>query len=157
MNPQILSHRQRIDALFVKIKSISNSAEQSEWSKYLCILVSGYIEESLRVLLENYTAKNSSQYIQNFVSTEIKNITNCKTKKILDILRSFNPHWEQDFNNKIATKSRIDDEIKNSIDSIITNRHSIAHGKNIGMSYSTVFNYYGNVKKAIEILEDVIK
>ncbi len=157
MNPQILSHRQRIDALFVKINSISNPADQSEWSKYLCILISGYIEESLRVLLESYTAKNSSQYIRNFVSTEIKSITNCKTKKILDVLRSFNQHWEQDFNDKITAKSRISDEIKNSIDSIITNRHSIAHGKNIGISHSTVYNYYENVKKAVEILEDVIK
>lgn len=52
MNRKILSHRQRINTLFKKITSISNLADRGEWSKYLCILVSGYIEESLRVLLE---------------------------------------------------------------------------------------------------------
>ena len=157
MNPLILSHRQRIDTLFSKVSSITNPADQGEWSKYLCILVSGYIEESLRVLLETYSVSHSSLNIQNFVSKEIKGITNCKTNKIIDILSKFNSSWGSDFANEIAARSLITNEIKDSIDSIVTNRHLVAHGKSTGIRYSTVLNYYNNVKKAVEVLENIIK
>lgn len=157
MNPLILSHRQRIDALFNKISSVANLADKSEWSKYLCILVSGYIEESLRVLLEAYSATRASTNIQNFISKQIKGITNCKTNKIIDVLSKFNPVWGSDFASQIAAKSSIADEIKNSIDSIVDNRHAIAHGKNTGISYPTVLNYYNSVKKAVDVLESIIR
>lgn len=157
MNPLILSHRQRIDTLFSKVSSISNPQDQGEWSKYLCILVSGYIEESLRVLLEAYSVAHASEEIQNFVSEEIKGITNCKTNKIIEILCKFNSSWGSNFTSQISASSRIADEIKNSIDSIVANRHAIAHGnKSTGISYSTVLNYYNNVKKAVEVLENII-
>ncbi|MEH2384263.1 MAG: HEPN domain-containing protein [Nostoc sp.] len=157
MNQLILSHCQRIDGLFSKVSSISNPADQSEWSKYLCILVSGYIEESLRVLLEAYSTSHASPYIQNFVSREIRSITNCKTNKIVDTLCKFNSAWGSDFTHQISAKSRIADEIKDSIDSIVTNRHAIAHGKSSGIRYSTVYNYYNNVKKAVEVLDNIIR
>lgn len=157
MHPAILSHRQRIDALFRKVGSITDPADQGEWSKYLCILVSGFIEESLRILLEEYTRSHSSPVIQNFVSGEVKEITNCKTSKIATILHRFNPTWENDFINQIQAKSRITNEIKDSLDSVIANRHRIAHGKSIGLGYSAVSTYYGNVKVAVETLEAVIR
>lgn len=157
MNQRILAHRQRIDHLFQKISSILNPADQSEWSKYLCVLVSGYIEESLRVLLEEYAYNNSSSNIQNFVAKEIKNITNCSVGKIENILSKFDSTWKDNFTDQIASKSKRSDEIKNSINSVVTNRHQIAHGKNISLNYSSVSNYYKNVKVAVEILENIIK
>jgi hypothetical protein len=157
MNSFISSHRQKIDALFNKVSSISDLADQGEWSRYLCILVSGYIEESLRILLETYSENHAAPYIQNFVCKEIERITNCKTNRVIDILCKFNPAWGNDFTNQIAAKSSITNEIKDSIDSIVTTRHAIAHGKSIGLSYSRVLNYYKNVKKAVEVLENIIR
>jgi hypothetical protein len=157
MNRSILSHRQRLDALFRKVSSIKDIADQSEWSKYLCVLVSGFLEESLRVLLEEYARIHSSTNIQNFLEAQISSITNCKTSKIIDILNNFSNDWKEEFINQIQAQSQIADEIKNSIDSVVTNRHQIAHGKNVGLRYSTVANYYENVKKAVEILEAIIR
>ncbi|MFM2064443.1 MAG: hypothetical protein RLZZ507_4114 [Cyanobacteriota bacterium] len=157
MNPSILAHRQKIDNHFKKATSFTDPEIQSEWSKYLCILVSGLLEESLRVLLEKYCQNKASPSIQNFVTKQIENITNCKTEKIKRILGEFSPTWESEFTTKIQAQSNITDEIKNSIDSVITNRHKIAHGKSIGMSYNNVSNWYKNVKKAVEILEEIIK
>lgn len=113
MNPSILSHRQRLDHLFAKISSISDPADQSEWSKYLCVLVSGFIEESLRVLLEEYTKNHSAPNIQNFVEKQIDSITNCKTTRISEVLGKFSKEWADDFTAKIQERSDITDEIKN--------------------------------------------
>lgn len=157
MNLHILSHRQRIDTLFSKVASISNPADQSEWSKYLCVLVSGFIEESLRVLLEEYTRTHSAPNIQNFVEKQIGNITNCKTSRILEVLSKFSQDWANDFSNQIQATSSIADEIKNSIDSVIANRHDIAHGRNVGITYTRISNYYNNIKKAVDILDTIIR
>lgn len=157
MNSFVLAHRQRIDALFGRVSSFSSPADQGEWSKYLCVLVSGYVEESLRVLLEEYSKNHASHNIQSFVSSELKEITNCKASRITNILRKFQPVWETDFLNEIQANSRVVDEIKNSIDGVISNRHLIAHGKSVGINYSTISNYYRNVKKAVEILETIIR
>lgn len=157
MNPSILSHRQRIDTLFGKVASVADPAAQAEWSKYLCVLVSGFIEESLRVLLEEYTLTHASPVIRAFVSREVKEITNCKTSKIISILQRFDPKWESDFLDQIQARSRIIDEIKNSLDSVVSNRHLIAHGKNVGLRYTTVATYYTNVKRAVETMDSVIR
>jgi hypothetical protein len=157
MTPSIVSHRHRIDNLFTKAATITDRAEQAEWAKYLCVLVSGYIEESLRVLLDQYTRTRATPVIQNFVWGEIKDITNCKTSKIASVLQRFNLTWESDFLTGIQARSRVVDEIKNSVDSVIANRHQIAHGKNIGLGYVAISTYYDNVKKAVEILDAVIR
>ena len=151
MNPSILAHRQRIDNLFKKVALFEELEIKSEWSKYLCILVSGFIEESLRVLLEKYSENKASANIQKFVGKKIDDITNCKTEKIKRILLEFSSDWENEFTNKI------NDQIKTAIDNVVQNRHKIAHGKSIPMSYHNILNYYNNVKKAVEILEEIIK
>ncbi|WP_413174208.1 HEPN domain-containing protein [Anabaena azotica] len=159
MNPSILAHRKRIDNLFTKVSSIpiEESEMRSEWSRYLCVLVSGFIEESLRVLLEKYCEGKAVPNIQNLVRKQIQDITNCKTNRIIEILGKFSTNWETEFRNKIESESKIDGEIKNAIDTVINNRHSIAHGRSTPMSYSNISNYYKNVKKAVEILEEIIK
>ena len=38
-NLKIVAHRKKIYDLFEKISSVPDSADKSEWSKYLCVLV----------------------------------------------------------------------------------------------------------------------
>jgi len=156
MNPLILSHIQRIDNSFSKISNISDPATQSEWARYLCVLVSGFIEQSLRVLLTEYSDRNSAPYVRNFISEEIRRLTNCKTSKIEEILRKFHSRWAEDFTTQISDAGVSENEIKDSIDSVVAIRHAIAHGKNTGISYITISKYYSNAKAAVNILESII-
>jgi hypothetical protein len=156
MNPLILAHRQKLDFLFGRASSLPSVVDQSEWSKYLCVLVAGFVEESLRVLLEDYCAKHAAQNLQRFVSSELREVTNCKTGRIASILNRFDPVWEKEFLSQIEANSRVIDEIKNAIDSVVSNRHLIAHGKSVGLGYVAISSYYNSVKKAVETLEAII-
>ena len=156
MNRNIHSHQQRLDNLFQNVSRFSDPKDKSEWAKYLCILVSGFIEASLRVLLEDYVSNKSSSKIQRFLAGYIKDITNCKTSRINEVLEKFDTQWADDFRERIKQKSNITDEIKNSIDTVITNRHKIAHGGNVGITYANIQKHYNNAKDAIRILEDII-
>jgi hypothetical protein len=146
-----------LDNLYSKVAAIPAPQDQVEWSKYLCVLTAGFIEESLRVLILDFSRNNASLEIQKFVEREISYVTNCKTERILEVLNKFNSNWGSTFETEIKDNSPIDKEIKDSIDSIVSNRHLIAHGKSVGVSYSTVKKYYGYCTKAIEILEDTIQ
>ena len=157
MNPTILSNKRRLDSLYSKVSTISTPQDLVEWSKYLCVLTAGYIEESLRVLLLEFSRNNSSKEIQRFVDREISFITNCKTERIIEVLNKFDINWASTFEKEIKEESPIDKEIKDSLDSIVSNRHLIAHGKSVGMTYSTVKTYYSYCIKAIDILERTIR
>ena len=76
MHPRILSNKNKLDYLYTKISAYTTPSEQVEWSRYLCVLTAGYIEESLRLLLLDFVSKNSSIEIQRFVEREINYITN---------------------------------------------------------------------------------
>jgi len=155
MNPKILSHKTRIDNLFKRVGTI-DPADQGEWSKYLCVLTAGFIEESLRVLLLEYAKTKSSPVIQRYVEKKVGYITNCKTERIVEVLNEFDVKWATKFEKEIKDNSPIDKEIRDSLDSIIANRHQIAHGKHTGIGYVIVKNYYGYCVKAVEILENTV-
>jgi hypothetical protein len=46
-----------------------------------------------------------------------------------------------------------DGEIKDAVDSIVANRHLIAHGESCNISFERLKKYYGSAVKAIELLE----
>lgn len=157
MNIKIVQHKQKLDALFAQAASISNMNMQGEWAKYLCVLASGYLESSLRIMILDYISHNSSPKIQNFNEPQINNLTNCKHGKIVKILEQFDTNWSTTFITEIEAKSRITGEIKDCIDSLVQNRHDIAHGKNVGVGYVRVKTYFESAHTAIEIIDSIIK
>jgi hypothetical protein len=152
MNMGIISYQSNLDVSFTRAKKVTDMAIQADLAKYLCVQTSGFIEESLRLMLADYVKKRSNLIILHYLETHLSRITNCKNERILEILRAFEPSWEREYLSQIS-----DTEIKNAIDSVINNRHNIAHGKSVGISLGTIENYYTNVKKAITILDNIIQ
>lgn len=156
MHVDILSYQNRIEHLFNKNGGITDIEIQSNWSKYICVLVSGYIEESLRILFFEYAKNNSNPKIRRYVDSHIRRITNCKNSKIIEVLDYFSTDWVNDYKSKIARRETVTNQIGDAIDSVIANRHQIAHGKNIGLSHAIIRKYYNDVKIAIDVLNTVI-
>lgn len=157
MNIKIVQHKQKLDALFSQASTITDMKMQGEWAKYLCVLASGYLENSLRILILEYISNNSSQKVQRFNDPQISNLTNCKHGKIVKILEQFDVSWSTTYIAEIEAKSKITDEIKDSIDSLVQNRHDIAHGKSVGIGYVRVKTYYEKAHTAVEIIDKIIK
>jgi glycerol dehydrogenase-like iron-containing ADH family enzyme len=68
-------------------------------------------------------------------------------EKICQLTGSFDQNWE------MALRRATEGEIKDAIDSIVHNRHKIAHGEDVGLSYVTMRRYFENAVKLIELLE----
>lgn len=135
----------RLDELFNKTGVITDTQAQAHWARYLCVLVSGYIETSVRETVSQYTRNRASATVLNYVDSQLAWFQNPKIDRINQLLNAFDPG--------IATKiGALDDATKNAVDSVVNNRHQIAHGRDVGIGAVTIKNYYTEVKKFVEFL-----
>lgn len=148
MNPILLSEKQRIDNLFDRISKLPVDEEfYAHWSRYLCVLISGFIENAMRILLTEYSKNKSHPNVSNYVSKQIKGITNLNNERILQLLGSFDSKW------RTVIEQKISDAQKDAIDSIVANRHNIVHGRSVGITITRVKNYYLSILAVISTIE----
>lgn len=138
---------QRLDHLFKKVSLIEDEEMKAHWAKYLCILVSGHIENAVKHLISKYASEKSHQFVSNYVNNNIKSITNMNNTKICSFLGSFSDQWRE------AYETIISDEEIDAVNSVVANRHNIAHGKSVGLSFVRMSVYYQNVSRVIEIID----
>ena len=64
----IHSHRQRIEAAFARSTGASGDAELlADHARYLCVLVSGFIEKSLAEIVLEHARRVAAPSVQRFV------------------------------------------------------------------------------------------
>ncbi len=137
----------RIARLLSVVPSINDDELRSELTKHICVLASGLIEVSCQDILTRYTAKRASPQVTRYVSSELGYFQNAKVGKILELFSSFD--------HAAATKWReeLSDEAADSIDSIVNNRHQIAHGRSIGLSFNVLLQYHAQAARALQSIE----
>ena len=146
-NIEIVRRQQRLDDLFEKVKGVSDLELQSHWARYLCVLVSGYLETSVRAIYSEYSSKRADGNVANYVSSRLERFQSPRMGNILELTRAFSRQWAEELEN--ATEG----ELKESVDSIVANRHNIAHGRDSGISYARIRENYQNAIKVIEFIE----
>lgn len=146
-NQEISSNKQRLDNLFKKIISTDTDL-QSHWARYLCILVSGFLETSVRIIYREYAKSKATPQVANFVEGKLEDFQNPKMEKILQLTGLFSKEWADEL--RLKTK----DELKDAVDSIANNRNQIAHGGSVGISYSQIKSYYDRAIEVIELIEN---
>ena len=146
-NIEVVRYQQRLDYLFEKVEDITDFELKSHWARYLCILVSGYLEISVRAIYGKYASDKAHKNVVNYVSSRLERFQSPKMGNIIDLTRAFNPQWAEELENST------EGELKDSVDSVVANRHNIAHVRNIGISYTRVRDYYQNTTKVLELIE----
>jgi len=145
----VFREKQKIDHLFKLSSHLAHNDELlANWAKYLCVLTSGFIENSLRLILKCHVANKASPEVVNFVESKINGITNLNEQKISDLLGSFSSDWKKNFS---VTRTN---EQKDAIDSVVANRHLIAHGRSVGLTLTRMKDYYEEVVKAITLIDE---
>ena len=141
-------HKQYLDYLFGKSAILKDNDELlSHWARYLCVLVSGWLEMSVYEIYSEYVQKRSSENVSRYVSRRLRKFQNPKMNNILSLTSDFCSEWRD------ALQQCTDGEIKDAVDSIVANRHLIAHGESCNISYERLKEYYERAVRAIRILE----
>lgn len=151
MRLRLESQERKLDNLFLQINQVQDDEIKAHMSKYFCVLISGYLENVLKFLVANYSEGSSPQAISAYVQNTMRSATNLSGEKLSKLLKRFDDDWEGDFLN-IVSEQQLE-----SLNSIISNRNSIAHGQQDNISYSLIGQYFSDVKQIVLILKNIIK
>lgn len=148
-NAEALRYKTRLDNLFAKISSLQGDLElQSQWARYLCVLVAGFLETSISAIYVQYAEGCAAPNVATFVATTLDRSANLNMERVLQLTRSFNVAWSEEL------QKMTEGEIKNAIDSICNNRNLIAHGKDTGITFHRIRDYYRQAIIVVQMVED---
>jgi hypothetical protein len=143
--------KQRLDNVFNRAPPSSAPLEnQADFAKYLCVLVSGYLEKAVVALLEDLAIKRSAPEIASYVEHELSFWMNPSTGKICDLLRAFSSAWGQ------AAEAYFVDEKKAHINTLVSLRHRIAHGEDVPTTLSQIKEYYRTTVTVVGFIADLV-
>ena len=93
---EVVRLKRRLDGAFTRAPSSSSEIElQSDFARYLCILVSGYLENAIVALVLDYVQRRSGPEVTSFVDAQLNRWTNANAEKIFSLLGSFDPEWRR--------------------------------------------------------------
>jgi hypothetical protein len=144
---ELVKQHGRLIALFKKTATVTGGdlEAQAHWAKYLCVLSAGFLENALCEVYTRYCASCSSPKVARFTAKALSRVQNPKTGTFLDITESFSDLWHSQLEAFVE-----DDGRKDAINSIMSNRHLIAHGKDTTISLVRVREY---LQKSVEVVE----
>jgi hypothetical protein len=145
--PEITRQRQRLDDLFQKASKLPDAELQSHWSRHLCVLLSGFLENSVRITYTEYARKRADVLVSDFVESRLRQFLNPKMGSILELTAGFSQEWKQ------SLEKSTSGQLAESVNSIVGNRHKIAHGESVGLSLQTLSQYYRDALKVVDLLQ----
>ena len=124
--------KKALDATFERAKHLPPKELElsSDFARFLCIRVSGYLEKAVAELLTEHARRNGG----------------LNAEKLKTILGSFDPDW------RLSIDETLTDGKKEAVDSIVSLRNRIAHGQDVGVTYSRVAGYYREVQRVVEAI-----
>lgn len=139
MNPAIASRKRQLDAYFARALDSKLAEEiQSDLAKHGTILICGFIERSVELIIMDHVKNRAHPRIASFVKAHFRRGTNYDCEAIAQLLDRFDPQWGENFRN--FKNSRAD--ITEMVSSAYTLRNSIAHGGSANRGIRGVIDLY---------------
>jgi hypothetical protein len=135
----------------IKKSSAATAADielQAHWARYACVLAAGLLENSVVILYSNFAILNAQKPVADYATVQIAKVQNPKSKRFIEIARSFKNSWADDLEKFMEQDGR-----KEAIDAIMANRHQIAHGQNSGITVARVSDYFNKAEQVLEFIE----
>jgi hypothetical protein len=141
---EIDRQQKRIDDLFDLAKGLSPEV-QSHWSRYICVVIAGFLEISVQGVYLEYIRGKAHPNIIRHMERRMREFQNANMKKINDMARSFNEDW--------AVALEHETTIKDSVDSILNNRHHIAHGRSSDITIGRLKPWYKDAVRLVDMMK----
>ncbi len=152
---EIRSQADRLNLFINKIiaETAMDMYMQGHMGKYACVLAAGFLENALAEVFCVYVSSRAQPAVSAFSCATLRKIQNPKASRFLEIVRRFNKGWEDELREFMDENSG---RRKLAIDSIMTNRHLIAHGKNSSITLRQVKSYLDASVEVVEFVETKI-
>ncbi len=139
---------QKLDATFDRAGLLGYDSElQADFAKYLCILVSGFLERCVESIVVDYARENANPSFARYVEVTIR-------RRLRS--RSANAHLLAVLVADFGAEIILDEESKEVIASVYGSRNQLAHGTDVGITLTQVREYYDVVKDTVWKLDRVL-
>lgn len=143
--------RRRLNATLQRAPGPTADIEaQSDFAKYFCVLVSGYLENAIVALALDVAQRRGAPEVALFVERHLDRWTNPTCERIEKLLGDFSPTW------RIEAESFLVDERKAAVNSLVQLRHRIAHGDSVGTTLAQVKAYYATAEDVLTFIADLL-
>jgi hypothetical protein len=142
---------QTIESLFKRTRAACGDDIEmtAHWARYLCVLCAGFLENALTELYSDYCRRSASEYVANFATRTLEKVSNPKTGRFLEVAGKFRQSWGTDLSTFVDEDGRRD-----AIDSIMNNRHQIAHGQRSDITLVRINNYFVKAVRVVDFIEE---
>ena len=147
---RVVAHRNRVDAAFFRVRQLrSEDLEvQSDFARYLCVLVSGLVETVVAELASEFCRHCAAPTVSNYAQSQLATLRNMKAQRLVELLGAFDPRWRSQFEFFMAGERR------DALDSVVALRNKIAHGDSVGVTYTRVRGYYDRVVEILDFVDE---
>ena len=150
-NVELKRQLQRLKHLLDRARDIDADFElQGHWGNYMCVLVAGFLENCLKELYGDRARRSASPEVASFVLRTLERIQNPNARRFVEVASAFSTEWGRDLESHLGED---DGRRKGAVDSIMSNRHLIAHGKNTSVSVGRIREYLAPSLEILEFIE----
>lgn len=136
---------------YIEHSGVKDEKMLSMLSSYLCVLISGIYEDSVEYLFQQRAGKNGDTELSSLIQYLIdKQFRNPFYASIKDLVENLNPSFAVAIHNKAGMRGI------EAINSIVTNKNNLAHGKYAEATFNDVKQYHESAKCIIEELERLL-
>lgn len=144
--------RSRLKATFQRIDSIEEDQleARADFSRYLCVLLSGFLEKAIAELLLQHARQQSGTAVQRYMRIALERFQNPSVGRITSLFEKFSQEWRNDL------QAFLVDERAAAIGSVVKERNRIAHGENSDISYVRVERYREQIDVVVDHIADLV-
>jgi hypothetical protein len=147
----------RYDAVarFVAEASAGNIPEhvQAHLYRFGTVLICGYIERAVEIIIMERLASRAQQRVLNFVRSHFKRGRNMDTKGISELLNRFDSAWYREF----GRLAQANDSMKAGVFSCYDLRNSIAHGQTATVTLKRLNELLAAAKQMVDLVVQVTR
>ena len=152
MHPEILHQQEKLRHLFEQAEQLQqidgvDDEIRAQFVWYLCVRTSGYVETSIRTILNEYvSSQTSNASIISFIDEQVRHSRRMRFNEIATLVGRFSSEWEKRLRNSTP------EEPKPSLGNIVTNRNNIAHGYDVNLSLRDLGKWFEDAQEVVELV-----
>lgn len=141
----------RLDEAFSRAERFASQPEiEADYTRYLCVLVTGYLEQSVVQAILGYVDAQGNHRLSSYVANTLTTGPNMSIERILRIAGEFDEDWRSQLRKKLTPRHR------EAIGSVYASRNRIAHGEDVDLPYRQIRSDYALVREAVGFIEETI-
>jgi hypothetical protein len=121
---------------------------RSDLLKLAAVLSAGYVELACQEIFGRYSAARASEEVGSFVAGQLKRFQNMTPTRVCDLASMFSPAGGE------AVRAHMEDRIEASLESLVTLRNNIAHGRDMAVGHAILRQYFADVSRLVRFLQE---